>query len=661
MRKNLLIIVFSFLLLAANGLFAQTSSVVVTPLTADYNATPPTVTFKVTWPADRDADHRSKVWVLVDYRRIQNNAYVGDWLRAGISTAQTPTATAGTVSLAAGNTKGFWLQGTNSAFTATVTVPVIVNLTGGYAPVFGWCGVALDRPPTAVPESGGYTLQGTSPFIIQTDPVNTGSTVSHSNTAYNNCIYGLTDATGCPGEWPPMPAITGFNASTASICAGQSVTLTAAATNAERYSFDNGATWGSSASTVVSPATTTTYILKATRTTGACTVTSSTQRTITVRPVPELEFVNPPAGLCAGSEATLTVNDKNNAGSSYCFTYECTDCVHNGYLTGNEEPAAAACQWYSECVYSEANTYTVTMPDAGTFTIKAKAITAHGCVDSVTTTIAIGPPMPTITLASGSSALTVTAGESITEIKYTTSNATSVTPSNLPDGVSGAWSSNVYTITGTPIIGGTYNYTVTTTNGNGCPDVSADGTITVKAGAITYTGCTTPTLVLTGVGFANSTTYPHNGITLSAPVTVTTCQKTTYSGGSTGAYQADCRTSPGYAADLFSWCMVKQYASELCPSPWRVPTRNDICKYAGFGDECTNSTSSIYAGIHGWLLGGRCSGNGSLEYLGRLGYYWSSSEDSSNYAYYGYVTTSEFNAPYQSIGREWGASLRCVR
>jgi hypothetical protein len=226
--KKLFVILYFFPFWGLGGLssFAQ-SSVTVNPVTADYSANPPTVTFKVSWPAGtRDADHRSKVWLLVDYRRIQNNAYTGSWLRAGISTAQTPTANAGSVLLESGNDRGFWLQGTDDAFAATVTVPVAVDLTG-YAPQFGWCGVASDRPPTAVEHSGYYTLRGTQPFIIQTVPGDPGSTISRSAATYDNCIYGLTDATGCPGEVPPMPAI--INLSATSICAGQGATLTATA------------------------------------------------------------------------------------------------------------------------------------------------------------------------------------------------------------------------------------------------------------------------------------------------------------------------------------------------------------------------------------------------------------------------------------------------
>jgi hypothetical protein len=195
-----------------------------------------------------------------------------------------------------------------------------------------------------------------------------------------------------------MPSINSFTASTTSICAGQSVTLTATASDAELYSFDNGANWGYSASTVVSPSTTTTYILKVTRTEGGCTVTS-TPVPITVHPLPAPAFVNPPA--CLVNNAVLTVNDGNNVASSYCFRYECANCTHNPYLTGNDDPAAAGCYWFSECQYGTANTYTVSTYDPGTITVWAKTITQYGCVDSVSTTLA-ARTQPTQTYGVGS-------------------------------------------------------------------------------------------------------------------------------------------------------------------------------------------------------------------------------------------------------------------
>ncbi len=71
-------------------------------------------------------------------------------------------------------------------------------------------------------------------------------------------------------------------------------------------------------------------------------------------------------------------------------------------------------------------------------------------------------------------------GDALTNILYTTSGTvTNVTVSGLPTGLSTNFSSNTFTISGTPTQTGTFNYTVTTV---GCsPDLSLNGTIIVNS------------------------------------------------------------------------------------------------------------------------------------------------------------------------------------
>jgi hypothetical protein len=67
----------------------------------------------------------------------------------------------------------------------------------------------------------------------------------------------------------------------------------------------------------------------------------------------------------------------------------------------------------------------------------------------------------------------------ITDIAYTSIGATGATFSGLPNGVSGNWSGDIATISGTPTQTGIFNYSVTAT---GCTGVVASGTITVNSG-----------------------------------------------------------------------------------------------------------------------------------------------------------------------------------
>jgi hypothetical protein len=82
---------------------------------------------------------------------------------------------------------------------------------------------------------------------------------------------------------------------------------------------------------------------------------------------------------------------------------------------------------------------------------------------------------PTVTLTSGNNNQSV-CNTSITNITYSIgAPATSATVTGLPTGVSASFSAGVLTISGTPTVAGTFNYTVTTT-GSVCSN-SATGTI----------------------------------------------------------------------------------------------------------------------------------------------------------------------------------------
>jgi hypothetical protein len=482
----------------------------------------------------------------VEYRRIQNDVYAGGWLRADIPAGASITAYAGTVERVSGNTKGFWLQGPDSGdFTATLIGPVTVDVSG-YDTKFSWCAYASDCPPQALPTTSGYTLRGESDFIIQTAS-SAGSTVTHNTATYTDCIYGISDKTGAPGDPPPpVPAISDFTASASSICAGQSVTLTATATNAQRYSFNNGVNWVTSPTTVVSPTVTTTYVLKASRTAGGCTVTYPVQQTITVHPTPDVAFVSPPTGICANSSAILTATDLNSVAGSYCFTYECNECARNPYLTGNNDPAAVGCHWFSECIYSTANTYTVSMYDAGTMTVWAKAITEHGCVDSVSRVFTAGSGVP----------------------------------------------------------------------GTDCT-VWTCGTMTWSTPLRNPAGC------------AGTTTLP---ATVPSP-----------------SLYVDHSPDAGY---YYNWNCVSDYASVLCPSPWRAPAPADyeaLIQCAGGKNANNLGPAWGYPGIFNIS---------ALQGQGANGYYWSTASNNAS------AGVAMFVQPgFQDVRNqpEWyGTQLRCV-
>jgi hypothetical protein len=244
------------------------SSITVTSISNDYIASPPTVTFSVSWAADtRNCRHNSDVWAFIDYQPIVGGVS-GAWSRALVDA--TPTVINGTADMAGGNNKGFWLHGAASgSYSATITVPVTTS-----GSTFNWCSYITDYPPNATENAAGYyNLHGTPPFTVN------GYQLAAGATTFTGCIASLTDATACPGLLPTQPQIVSLTADMPTIYSGDSTTLRAIATRAAQYSFDNGATWTTSSTATVSPITITTYTVHV-KSLGGCVATDTVMVTV---------------------------------------------------------------------------------------------------------------------------------------------------------------------------------------------------------------------------------------------------------------------------------------------------------------------------------------------------------------------------------------------
>ncbi|HQN16807.1 MAG TPA: T9SS type A sorting domain-containing protein [Bacteroidales bacterium] len=194
--------------------------------------------------------------------------------------------------------------------------------------------------------------------------------------------------------------------------------------------------------------------------TGGC-GTVTTTGTITVTP-------NNTISLTAGGTQTKCINTAITT-TTYATT-GATGATFSGL------PAGVTGAWAS-------NVATISGTPTASGTFNYTVTTTGGCTTPAVTATGTITVIPnnTITLSSavGTNAQTKCINTAITNITYATTGATGATFSGLPAGVTGAWASNVATISGTPTASGTFNYTVTTTGGCTTPAVTATGTITV--------------------------------------------------------------------------------------------------------------------------------------------------------------------------------------
>ncbi|MDR1680714.1 MAG: hypothetical protein LBS12_02890 [Prevotellaceae bacterium] len=464
MKKRLFIL--SVLSISLSIAFGQARVAQVRQLGADYAATPPTVTFEVYWnEAPTPPRHRDTVWVFIDIQPISFSGLLGNWTAATITDA---VVDAGTGSIVAGslNGRGFYLDGHAGPipFSSTLTVTLDASLNNTK---FNWCAFVSDYPPNATLGSAHYELHGTTPFVVN------GTTLGDGVRSFSGeCITALTDATGCPGLLPTPPVAPVLMASPDSICFGDTTTLTAASPDAVAYRFEGndivggGGVWQAGATARVSPAATAAYTIYIKNAAG-CTATGALA-TITVLPLPEPEFINPPDSACAGSNIILTATA--GSGSSYCFWQECTACVRNPYFSGNDAYVQADCNILpTACTYSADSTYALTLPESGSVTVWVKVMSQYGCVDSTSTVITVIPLAAARLISAAPTGSQVRIyNEPIDPIIYTIDYAPCATVTGLPAGMTYSCTNGTLTITGAATALGTYTYTITPT-GSACP------------------------------------------------------------------------------------------------------------------------------------------------------------------------------------------------
>ncbi|MFT3908399.1 MAG: Ig-like domain-containing protein [Ferruginibacter sp.] len=198
-----------------------------------------------------------------------------------------------------------------------------------------------------------------------------------------------------------------------------------------------------------------------------------------------------------------------------------------------------------------------------------------------------------LTSAAGTNAQTVCRNVAITNITYMINGGTGASVTGLPTGVTGSYSAGTFTISGTPTVNGTFNYTVTSSGG--CGTGTATGTITVQSQTITLTsGVASPSL---------------------CPNTTMTNIVFTLGGSATNATVTGLPAGVSYAVSG-STVTISGTPTTSGTYPYTVTT-SGVCAAAS-----TNGTITVQAGANGGTVASVaiCSGgSGTLTVTGQTG------------------------------------------
>ena len=287
-----------------------------------------------------------------------------------------------------------------------------------------------------------------------------------------------------------------FTVSSASVCRGQNgvVYTVPAVSGASSYTWSysgTGATINGTGNSVTidfsASATSGTLSVKANGTCG-----SGTARTMSITISP-----NNTVGA-ASSSPTTCVNTAITA-----ITHTTTGATGTGTATGL--PAGVTASFSSNTI-----TISGTPTASGVFNYNIPLTGGCGSV-SATGTITVNPYN---TIAAGVNRTTCI-NTPITNISLATTGATGATFSGLPAGVTGSWSANTVTISGTPTVSGTFNYTVTMTGGCTGGTNTATGTITVDPYNTIAAGVNRTTCINTAITSISLATMGATGATFS--------------------------------------------------------------------------------------------------------------------------------------------------
>ena len=362
-------------------------------------------------------------------------------------------------------------NGTTTSDSVTLTVNALPILTKN-----GPAAICLGQSATlSITATNTTYLWGTG---------NTSSSITVNPTSITSYTVIGTGANGCTKletfalQVNPLPTIS--ISGTTTICNGTNTTLTA--TGATNYNWGGGVT---TQSVVVSPNSNTTYTVTGTNS-NLC--ASSTSKLVTVNDIPNAS-VSAITPICSGNIATFIISGTPNATVTYNLG------------TGSN----------SNVVLDSSGNAIISITAATSNQIlNLVSVSLLGCQNTsfspASATVVVNP----INTVAASSLQSLCINTALSNITLATSGASGIgTPISLPTGVSASWSTNTITISGTPSVAGTFNYSIPLTGG--CGTINATGSITVNS---TVTpNFTQVVAICSGAALTALPTTSNNGIT----------------------------------------------------------------------------------------------------------------------------------------------------
>jgi gliding motility-associated-like protein len=375
----------------------------------------------------------------------------------------------------------------------------------------------------------------------------TGQTESNLGVGTYSCV--ITDANGCTTSASASitlgtPITVGVSATSSTVCAGTTTTLTA--TGATNYNWQPG---GQTTNTiVVAPSSSTTYTLIGTDGTNCA---DTTTFLVTVNPTPTVGVVANPPSICQGdsvqigaagastylwlpgNQTTQVITDYPSSTTTYTIigtdSLGCSDTTTVTVTVNSTPSITASASTDTSCTGaavtltgSGATTYNWTPgPLTGSSVVVNPTVnttyTVVGlngvCADTATVDVAVMPG-PTIAVTSAND--TICQGSSST---MTASGATSY-----------VWSSGGTNASETVSPSASSTYTVTGTDANGCTSTATFAVVVNIPAAVTISGtntiCTGGTTTLTASG---SSSYVWSTSATSNSITVNPTSSQTYS------------------------------------------------------------------------------------------------------------------------------------